>query len=175
MANLSISGIRERIFNSTKHEQTVARSSNPFAATSFKGNVLTADVFAPEKEKSSQPSFTGKLKASALVGSLANAGSKITAAIESIGAFCNKMKNWGISAWDTLKNTEVSLDFIPKAGEKLKSKFGLAMNADIVDIVKTRWNAMQDEHMIQSYLTHPTRGGENGLKEMLESSLEIVA
>lgn len=55
MANLSISGIRERIFNSTKHEQTVARSSNPFAVTSFKGNVLTADVFAPEKEKSSNP------------------------------------------------------------------------------------------------------------------------
>lgn len=50
MANLSISGIRERIFNSTKHEQTVARSSNPFAVTSFKGNVLTADVFAPEKK-----------------------------------------------------------------------------------------------------------------------------
>ena len=85
------------------------------------------------------------------------------------------MKNWGIDAWNTLKNTEVSLDFIPKASEKFKSKFSSAMNTDIVDMFKTRWNAMQDEHMIQSYLTHPTRGGENGLKEMLESSLGIVA
>ena len=174
MANLSISGIRERIFNGTKHEQTVARSSNPFAVTSFKGNVLTADVFAPEKEKSSQPSFTGKLKASALVGSLANAGSKISAAFESIGAFCNKMKNWGLDALNTLKNTEVSLDFIPKASEKIKSKFNSAMNTDIFEACKSRWNAMQDEHMVQSYMTLSTRG-ENGLKEMFEQSIGLVA
>lgn len=177
MANLSISGIRERIFNSTKHEQTVARSSNPFAVTSFKGNVLTADVFAPEKsekEKSSNPSFTGKLKASALVGSLASAGSKISAAFESIGAFCNKMKNWGLDAWNTLKNTEVSLDFIPKVSEKIKSKFDSALNTDIFEACKTRWNAMQDEHMVQSYMSLPTRG-ENGLKEMFEQSIGLVA
>lgn len=169
MANLSISAIRERIFNGTKHEQTVARSSNPFAATSFKGNVLTADVFAPEKEKSAQPSFTGKLKASALVGSLASAGSKISAAIESIGAFCNRMKDGVVGTWNTLKNTEVSFDFISKAGEKAKS----VMN--IGEMFSTRWNAMQDEHIVQSYLTHPTRGGENGLKEMFESSISMVA
>lgn len=175
MANLSISAIRERIFNGTKHEQTVARSSNPFAATSFKGNVLTADVFAPEKEKSAQPSFTGKLKASALVGSLASAGSKISAAIESIGAFCSRMKDGVVGAWNTLKNTEVSLDFISKAGETAKSKFGSVLNKDIGEMFSTRWNAMQDEHIVQSYLTHPTRGGENGLKEMFEASLSMVA
>jgi len=171
MANLSISGIRERIFNSTKHEQTVARSSNPFAATSFKGNVLTADVFAPEKEKSAQPSFTGKLKASALVGSLASAGSKISAAIESIGAFCNRMKDGVVGAWNTLKNTEVSFDFISKASEKAKS----VMNTNIGEMFSSRWNAMQDEHIIQSYMTHPTRGGDNGLKEMFEASISMVA
>ncbi|MBS6602947.1 MAG: hypothetical protein KH301_04220 [Brachyspira sp.] len=176
MANLSISGIRERIFNNTKHEQTVARSSNPFAAASFKGNVLTADVFAPEKSsvKSSQPSFTGKLKASALVGSLASAGSKISAAIESVSAFCNRMKDGVIGFWKNLESTEISLDFISKAGEKVKSKVGSAMNTDIVDAVKSRWNAMQDEHMVQSYLSRPTRG-ENGLKEMFEQSIGLVA
>ena len=42
MANLSIPAIRERLFNTSKHEQTTQRnSSNPFAASSFKGNVLT--------------------------------------------------------------------------------------------------------------------------------------
>ena len=51
---LSISSIRERIFNPTKHEKTVARSSNPFAQTSFKGNVLTADVFVSENDKSKE-------------------------------------------------------------------------------------------------------------------------
>ena len=46
--------IRERIFNPTKHEKTVARTSNPFAQTSFKGNVLTADVFVSENAKEKQ-------------------------------------------------------------------------------------------------------------------------
>lgn len=174
MANLSISAIRERIFNNTKHEQTVARSSNPFAVSSFKGNVLTADVFAPEKEKAAQPSFTGKLKASALVGSLASAGSKISAAFESVGAFCNRMKDGVIGFWKNLEQTEISFDFISKAGEKVKSKFGSAMNADVVDMFKTKWNAMQDEHAIQAYMTHPVRG-ENGLKEMFEQSIGLVA
>ena len=48
MANLSIPSIRERLFNTSKHETTTQRNSNntnPFAASSFKGNVLTADVF----------------------------------------------------------------------------------------------------------------------------------
>ena len=174
MANLSISGIRERIFNGTKHEQTVARSSNPFAATSFKGNVLTADVFATEKSKSSQPSFTGKLKASALVGSLASAGSKISAAIESVGAFCSRMKDGVIGFWKNLESTEISFDFISKASDSAKSKFGSAMKTDVSEMIRSRWNAMQDEHIIQSYLTRPTRG-ENGLKEMLESSIGMVA
>lgn len=64
MADLTISSIRERLFNPTKHEKSVARSSNPFAQTSFKGNVLTADVFVSEdsKEKQDKISFTGKLK-----------------------------------------------------------------------------------------------------------------
>lgn len=48
------------------------------------------------------------------------------------------------------------------------------MNTDIVDAVKSRWNAMQDEHMVQSYLSRPTRG-ENGLKEMFEQSIGLVA
>lgn len=179
MADLSISGIRERIFNNTKHEHTVARSSNPFAVTSFKGNVLTADVFAPEKEnkkeKSSGLSFTGKLKASALVGSLASAGSKWSEAVESLGAFCNRMKNGVADFWQSCKNYEISFDFISKAGKDIKSKIGSVMNTDVTNIFKSRWNALQDEHIIQSYMTHPTRGGENGLKEMFESSIGLVA
>ncbi len=176
MANLSISSIRERIFNSTKNEKVVARSSNPFAATSFKGNVLTADVFASEKNESkmSHPSFTGKLKASALVGSLASAGSRISEAIESVGAFCNRMKNGVIGFWNTLKNTEVSLDFMSKAGESIKSKADSVLNTDVSGYIMSKWNSMQDERIIQSYMNHPTRG-ENGLKEMFESSIGLVA
>ena len=112
MANLSISNIRERIFNTSKHEASVARPansvSNPFAANTFKGNVLTADVFETSKPK--EPAFTGatKLKASALVGSLTNLGSKIQAGIESIAAFGRRMKEGITNTWQKMRDTEIS-------------------------------------------------------------------
>lgn len=124
MADLTISSIRERLFNPTKHEKSVARSSNPFAQTSFKGNVLTADVFVSEnsKEKQDKISFTGKLKASALVGSLSNMSERWHNAIESVTAFANRIKNNVIGFWDKMSHTEVSFEpakeAISKAGAK---------------------------------------------------------
>lgn len=129
MANLSISGIRERIFNNTKHEQTVARASNPFAQTSFKGNVLTADVFESSKqdknEKQNQPSFTGRIGAipaksklylSAMVGSINNFGDRMAqkfhAGIESITSFCGRISDNVSNFWKEMKATEVKLDII---------------------------------------------------------------
>lgn len=86
MANLSVSSIRERIFNTSKHESVTQRnSSNPFAASSFKGNVLTADVFESSNKKvNNTPNFTGKLKASALVGSISGIGEKFQHMINSV-------------------------------------------------------------------------------------------
>lgn len=124
---LSISSIRERIFNPTKHEKTVARSSNPFAQTSFKGNVLTADVFVSENQNNEKAqnniSFTGKLKASALVGSIAGIGDKIKAGIESVAAFANRIKDNVVNCWNKLNNTEITFEpakqAISRAGEKM--------------------------------------------------------
>ena len=125
---LSISSIRERIFNPTKHEKTVARSSNPFAQTSFKGNVLTADVFVSENDKSKEKqnnaiSFTGKLKASALVGSISDFGNRIQAGIESVVAFANRIKDNVVNCWNKLNNTEITFEpakeAISKAGAKV--------------------------------------------------------
>lgn len=124
---LSISSIRERIFNPTKHEKSVARSSNPFAQTSFKGNVLTADVFVSENQNNEKDqnniSFTGKLKASALVGSIAGIGDKIKAGIESVAAFANRIKDNVVNCWNKLNNTEITFEpakqAISRAGEKM--------------------------------------------------------
>src|SRR5574344_200804 len=100
MANLSISKIGQRIFNTSKHETTVARSSNPFAKMSFKGNVLTADVFESTAAKSAEKlTVKDKLKASALVGSISNFGSKIRAGIEAINDFGSRMKENIVNTW----------------------------------------------------------------------------
>lgn len=125
---LSISSIRERIFNPTKHEKTVARTSNPFAQTSFKGNVLTADVFVSENSKENNKqnngiSFTGKLKASALVGSLTDFGGKIKAGIESVVNFAKRVAEYPVNFWNKLAETEVTFEpamkAMAKAGERV--------------------------------------------------------
>ncbi len=106
MANLSISGIRERIFSTTKHEQTTSRSTNPFAQTSFKGNVLSADVFESSKKKDAVPSAQNKLTYSALVGSLGGWSQKLQQARENVIAFGNRMKENISSSWDQMINQD---------------------------------------------------------------------
>ena len=153
MANLSISGLRERIFNGTKHEQTVARSSNPFAATSFKGNVLTADVFEAVKPSMAEKvTSKSKLMYSALVGSISGIGERINHGVESVISFCGRMKDGVVGFWNKMNDIEISLDFA-NAGKSIKS----------------RWDAMQDEHTVQKYLTMPA--GKTEGKESLESML----
>ena len=119
MANLSIPAIRERLFNTSKHENATSRnSSNPFAQTSFKGNVLTAVVFESSSAKADQPSFTGKLKASALVGSISGIGERFHNMIESAISFGNRMKEGIVNRWNKLNSIEIS--FAP-AKEKINS------------------------------------------------------
>lgn len=106
MANLSIPSIRERLFNTSKHEQTTQRNStNPFAATSFKGNVLTADVF---ESSTKQNENNGKLKASALVGSISGYGEKFQHMINSVISFGNRVKENVVNGWNKMNSIEIS-------------------------------------------------------------------
>lgn len=106
MANLSISKIGERIFNPTKHEPSVARQSNPFAKMKL-GNVLTADVFESSTKNVEKYSMKDKLKASALVGSISDLGSKIRAGIESINAFGTRMKENIVNTWNSINSITI--------------------------------------------------------------------
>ena len=138
MANLSIPAIRERLFNTSRHESTTHRnSSNPFAASSFKGNVLTADVFESSTKKNDQPSFTGKLKASALVGSISGIGEKFQNIINSVAAFGNRMKENVVNGWNKLNGIEIS--FAP-AKEKAASIYNSvkdALGTSVTDLIST--------------------------------------
>ncbi len=99
MANLSVASIRERIFNTSKHENNVARpnnsaSHNPFA--NMNGNLLNADVYVSSTTNNAEKiGFSGrieKLKKAAQVGSLSNIGEKFKAWTESAAAFGNRIK-----------------------------------------------------------------------------------
>ena len=107
---MEITSIRQRLFNNTKHESTVARASNPFAASTFKGNVLTADVFESSKTKTSTPVtnlLTKKLTFSVFAGSNNNIGSKMKQAMESVVAFGARMKDTVVNTWQKMSDTDV--------------------------------------------------------------------
>lgn len=162
MAISAIENFKNRIFNATKHEQNVQRAgsnTNPFKATSFKGNVLTADIFETVKPSMAEKvSSKSKLMYSALVGSISGIGEKINHGVESIVSFCGRMKDGVVGFWNKMNDIEISLDFA-NAGKSIKS----------------RWDAMQDEHTVQKYLTMPVgkTEGKDSLESMLISELGL--
>lgn len=115
-----ITQLSHRIFNTSVTEQTVARTSNPFAASNFQKNILTEDVFESSKGTTGDKvSFTGNLTASSkriystFVGSLGSIGNRFYEGIESIVAFCGRMRDGVINTINKIQeigNTEVTLD-----------------------------------------------------------------
>lgn len=134
MANLSIPSIRERLFNTSRHETSTQRNTNPFAASTFKGNVLTADVFESSTKQSQTP-FTGKLKASTLVGSISGIGERFQNIINSVVAFGVRIKENVVNGWNKLEGIEISFNPLK---EKMSSAYNSVkeiMGTSISDLV----------------------------------------
>ena len=92
----------------TKAAKTTGHSSNPFAASTFKGNVLTADVFETKITKKN------KLTYSALVGSLGDAFPTFRKGIETVTAFAKRVKEDVTATFRRLNeigNMEITIDF----------------------------------------------------------------
>lgn len=136
-----ITQLSHRIFNTSVSEKNVARTSNPFAASNFQKNILTEDVFESSKNDNKSISFAGRLNAgskriySTLVASLGNIGDRFYEGIESIVAFCTRMKDNVVNTWNKIQeigDTEVSFG---KVGELLKrditSFFGVSREKEI--------------------------------------------
>lgn len=109
MANLSVASIRERIFNTSRHEENVARpknqtSHNPFAQ--MNGNLLNADVYVSSSnnhaEKIGFSARIEKLKKAAQVGSLSNMGEKLRTVTESAVAFGKRVVQSASNTWKKL-------------------------------------------------------------------------
>ena len=114
---MEIKNISERIFKtSPNRNENAGLHTNPFGV-SFKGNIITADVFE-SKEKSEKMSFgqnwvkgAGRLKsrmeASAIVGSFNSMGQAFGARIDSIVKFGRTIRNNTARTWGYLKNINV--------------------------------------------------------------------
>ena len=109
-----ISQLIHRIFNTTLNEKTVARSSNPFAASNFQKNILTEDVFESSSKAGTVGNITSHTKRiySTFVGSINDFGKKFYEGIESIKEFCAGVKDTVVAGWNRivdLGKTEVDL------------------------------------------------------------------
>ena len=112
---------------------TKGRVSNPFAPGTFKGNVLTADVFETKK-----PTLKNKLTYSALVGSLGDAFPTFKKGIESVVAFGNRMKESVTIAFRKLNeigNTEITIDLLAPV-KALKNSFSVAYDRYNVNMLR---------------------------------------
>jgi len=113
-----LSQLSHRIFNTSVTEKTVARQSNPFAASNFQKNILTEDVFESSAGKS-KLNLTDKITASSkriystFVGSINDFGNRFYEGIESIKAFGMKIKDSIVNTWNKVNEigkTEIKLD-----------------------------------------------------------------
>ena len=131
-----ITQLSHRIFNTSVTEQNVARTSNPFAASNFQKNILTEDVFESSKgHEGDKVTFTGKLTAgskriySTFVGSLGNVGNRISEGIESVVAFCGRVREGFVNTWNRIQefgNKEVNFDGAKEVlSRDIKSFFNL--------------------------------------------------
>lgn len=116
-----ITQLSHRIFNTSVTEKSVARHSNPFAASNFQKNILSElnkDVFVSSSAKdklnlSDKITASSKRIYSTFVGSISDFGNRIIDGIESIKAFGSRMKEGLVSAYHKIKeigDTEISLE-----------------------------------------------------------------
>lgn len=130
--------------------KTEGHSSNPFAATSFKGNVLTADVFETKQNK---PSMKDKLKLSAFVGSIGDAFPTFRKGLESVIAFGGRMKEGFSSAINKLNeigNTHIDL---AAPGRAIKAKFVSFVDKNSVNSLYNKYDEAALGQMLSDELS----------------------
>lgn len=127
MQKLSINKISKNFFR-TSPQKIESYQSNPFGV-SFKGSVLTADVFETKKSVSliKHASKKGKILTSAIVGSISKLNSAVGTRLNSAVTFGNRIKNNISDLWNQAKSIEITFE-MPSFGNIIKSK--IASRAD---------------------------------------------
>lgn len=113
--------ISKNIFRTKTVEKTQGASTNPFGV-SFKGNVLTADVFETKRPSiAARVSNRSKLITSAIVGSINNVNNSISQRLNSIVSFGNRIKQNTMDTLDRARNFDLTAHWV-NTGSILKSK-----------------------------------------------------
>lgn len=105
---MEIRSISQKIFktnsNSIKKNEN---QTNPFGV-SFKGNMITADVF--EKKEVNESPNRGKIFVSTLVGSINAVNSAVSKRLNSVVSFGRRLRDQTNELWDKANNIEIHVD-----------------------------------------------------------------
>jgi len=135
MDKLSINKIPQNFFRNAP-KKIEGHQSNPFGV-SFRGNVLTSDVFETKREikQSSnlieRASKKSKMLSSVVVGSINKFSSAIGTRLNSVVSFGNRIRENVSGLWNQAKNIEITFD-MANIGNVLKTKLSQNVPA-IVD------------------------------------------
>ena len=97
MSSLRINGISKNFFR-TEPKKVERNQTNPFGV-SFKGNNIVADVFVSQKKEAKDLSFKGRMKSSALVGSINDFSESMAKRLDSIMSMGRRIKARSIELW----------------------------------------------------------------------------
>lgn len=137
---MEIKSISQRIFKTSPNKiENAGAHTNPFGV-SFKGNIISADVFEKADNKS-KPAFGSNLAArvgersrlamSAVVGSINSVNEAFGARIDSIVKFGRRIRENSRKTWEALNNIKIE-DGIKKAGNWINTNY-LKISLDIVN------------------------------------------
>lgn len=108
---MEIKSISSKIFRAAPRA-TEQNHTNPFGV-SFKGNMVTADVFKSTTPKLAEKvSNKGRMVVSAIVGSMNDFSSAMSARLNSVVSFGRRIKENATILWDKANNTKIPLNFM---------------------------------------------------------------
>lgn len=154
MSNLKINGVTKNFFRA-ETKKTEGNQTNPFGV-SFKGNVLTADVFEIGVRKINlieRARTKSKMVSSAIVGSINDFGSSIGKRMDSVISFGRRIKQNTTDMWQRAKNINVGFDM-----------------SKVKNVLNTNIFALRDENSINLLIKNPV----SKLEDMLAKELTIV-
>ncbi|HPT40963.1 MAG TPA: hypothetical protein PLG15_01095 [Candidatus Gastranaerophilaceae bacterium] len=123
MEKLSINNISKNFFRTTTVKKVDKNHTNPFGV-SFKGNVLTADVFETKNNNVNlieRAKNKSRMLSSAVVGSITNLSSAISTRLNSVVSFGNRIRQNATDFWTKAQQTEIHID-MAKLSNKITSK-----------------------------------------------------
>lgn len=164
MNNMSIKNISQNIFrNSPSKVQN--NQTNPFGV-SFKGNVLTADVFEKISNRTSNKnnliekvSNRSKMVTSAIVGSINDINSQISARLDSIVSFGRRLKENALS----IRNQ------VAEGWNKADAWWESVRTREVVDVIKENWAKIKSNE-VDTLVKLPV----TELQDMLQNEIALI-